>query len=76
MKPISVHLAEKPYLELKSVAAIRGRPVAELIREAMAQYLERERSSARSILEVPAHPSGRLRKRWRRSELLDEMRER
>lgn len=76
MKPISVYLPEKPYQELKSLAARRGRPVAELLREAMTRYLEDERRAAASVLDVPAHPSGRLRKRWTRSELLDEMLER
>ena len=74
MKPISVHLPERPYQELKSLAALRGRPVAELIREAMSQYLDRERRSARSVLDIAAHPSGRLRKGWTRTELLEEMR--
>jgi len=76
MKSISLHVSEKSYQELKSVAARRGRPVAELIREAMGSYLERERGSRRSILDIDPHPSGRLRKRWTRTELLDEMLER
>jgi hypothetical protein len=73
MKPVSVYLPERPYQELKSLAARRDRPVAELIREAMDQYLERERTSGRSILDIPPHRSGRLRRRWTRAELLDEM---
>jgi hypothetical protein len=76
MKSISLNVSEKSYQELKSVAARRGRPVAELIREAMADYLERERGSRRSVLDIDPHRSGRLRKRWSRSELLDEMLER
>ncbi len=73
MKSISLHVSEKSYQELKSIAARRGRPVAELIREAMGNYLERERGSSRSVLDIDPHRSGRLRKRWTRSELLDEM---
>ena len=73
MKPISLHVPERPYQDLKSIAARRGRPVAELVREAMVQYIERERKSSQSILDLAPHPSGRLRKRWTRSELLDEM---
>jgi hypothetical protein len=76
MKPVSVYFPEKPYVELKSIAARRGRPVAELIREAMSEYLARERQGARSVLEIPAHPSGQLRRRWTRGELIDEMRAR
>jgi hypothetical protein len=76
MKPISVHVSEDDYEELKSMAARTGRPVAELIRRAMAEYLDRERSGRRSLLDLPGHDSGRLRKAWTRSELADEMRER
>ena len=54
----------------------QGRPVAELIRQAMADYLEREKTSGRSILDVQPHRSGRLRKRWTRAEIVDEMLER
>ena len=73
MKSISIHVSEKSYHELKSLAARRGRPAAELIREAMGEYLERERGSRRSVLDIDPHPSGRLRRRWTRSELLEEM---
>ena len=73
MKPISLHVSEAAYQELKSLAQRQGRPVAELIRQAMADYLDRERRSGRSLLEVRAHRSGRLRKRWTRAEIVDEM---
>ena len=76
MKPISVHVSEADYEELKSMAARTGRPVAELIRRAMGEYLERERKSERSILAVTPHDSGELKAPWTRSELLDEMLER
>jgi len=58
------------------MAARTGRPVAELIRNAMAEYLDRERRGRSSVLELPAHDSGELREPWTRSEVLDEMRER
>lgn len=73
MKPISIHVPEEAYQELKSLAQRQGRPVAELIRQAMADYLDRDRRSGRSLLEVRPHRSGRLRKRWTRAELADEM---
>ena len=74
MKPISIHVAEGPYQELKSMAARFGRPVSELIRQAMAEYLQRERRSRRSMRDLPAHDSGKLLSGWTRSGLLDEMR--
>lgn len=74
MKPISVHVSEETYEELKSLAARSGRPVAELIRQAMADYLDVERRSHASILEIEPHHSGKLLRPWSRSELLDEMR--
>ena len=76
MKPISVHVSEDDYEELKSMAARTGRPVAELIRHAMAQYLDRERRGRSSVLDLPAHDSGKLREPWTRSGVLDEMLER
>jgi len=76
MKPISVYVSEHDYEELKSMAARSGRPVAELIRRAMAEYLERERASGRSLLDLPEHDSGTLREPWTRARLVDEMRDR
>ena len=76
MKPISVHVSETDYEELKSMAARTGRPVAELIRRAMTEYLDRERTSGRSVLDLPGHDSGKLRETWTRGDLVDEMRNR
>ncbi|HYN40189.1 MAG TPA: ribbon-helix-helix protein, CopG family [Thermoanaerobaculia bacterium] len=73
MKVISVHVPEEPYQRLKSLAAREGRPAAELVREAMQDYLARSDAAAHSLLDVSAHDSGRLRKGWTRSGLLDEM---
>lgn len=73
MKPISVHVSDQDYQSLKSLAARRGRPVAELVRDAMARYVEQERRSSVSILELPVHESGPLLAGWRRQDLLDEM---
>ena len=74
MKPISVHVSEDDYSELKSMAARIGRPVAELIRRAMAEFVERERPDQRSVLQLAAHDSGRAKEPWTRSDLVDEMR--
>lgn len=73
MKAISVHLSQTAYLEMKSLAARRGRPVAELIRQAMDEYLTREQENGTSILDIVPHESGRMLQGWDRSELLDEM---
>lgn len=74
MRAISIHVPERAYREFKSVAARSGRPVAELIREAMLGYLARELETRRSLLDLPPHRSGRLRGRWTRLEIMDEMR--
>lgn len=75
MKPISVHVAEDDYQNFKLLAARRGRPVAELLREAMAEYLSRERRArkSRAFSDIPAHQSGKMLKGFTRSELYDEM---
>jgi len=74
MKPISIHVSEAAYQEFKSLAARQDRPVAELVRQAMAEYIQRGRKTGGSLLEMRPHRSGRLRKGWTRVELLDEMR--
>ena len=73
MKAVSVYLSGTAYEEMKSLASRRGRPVAELIRQAMEEYLARERKTGASVLDLVPHPSGRMLKSWNRSELLDEM---
>jgi 16S rRNA U516 pseudouridylate synthase RsuA-like enzyme len=73
MKPISLHVNEDIYRDLRSLAERTGRPVAELIREAMSEYLTRRQGSGGSFLELPPHPSGAQLRGWSREELLDEM---
>ena len=73
MKPISIHVPEAAYQELKSLAAREGRPAAELFRQALAEYLARQRQQASSILDLPPHESGALRSGWSRDELFEEM---
>ncbi len=73
MKAISIYVPEGDYQEIKSLSARAGRPIAELIRQAMAEYLVRQRGTARSILNHEPHQSGDLLKAWGRTELLDEM---
>ena len=73
MKSISVHVTEADYQELKSLAATMERPVAELIREAMARYLSEQQRGAHSLADVAPHPSGRQLGSWTRAELFEEM---
>lgn len=73
MKIISVHVPEEPYQRLKSLAARERRPAAELVREAMRDYLARSDAAAHSLLDLPAHDSGKALSGWTRSGLLDEM---
>jgi hypothetical protein len=72
MRPISVHVDDEDYRSLKTLAERSGKPVAELIREAMAEYLARRESSG-SLFDLAPHPSGALLQPWSREDLLDEM---
>lgn len=73
MKPISVHVDEEDYEELKAIAARRGRPVAEVVREAMAEYVVRARPAGPSLLSLEAAEAGRQLSDWSRDELFEEM---
>jgi hypothetical protein len=72
VKPISVHVDEASYRELKALAERTGRPVAELIREAMAEYTALRAGGGGSLFDLEPHPSGSLHAPWTRTELLDE----
>jgi len=72
MRPISVHVEEEDYRSLKGLAERSGKPVAELIREAMAEYLSR-RGGSGSIFDLAPHSSGPLLQPWSREDLFDEM---
>lgn len=76
MKTISLHVSEHAYDALKSIAARQNRPVAALIRDAMAQYVMQEQRRGPSVLELEPFHCGPLRRPWTRSEVLDEMLER
>jgi len=73
MKPISIHVSEPAYQELKALAAREGLPVAEIIRQAMSEYLEEHGGRRRSLLDVAPHPSGEQLGEWTRAEILEEM---
>lgn len=76
MKSISTHVSPQAYERFRVLASRRGRSVAELIREAMDAYLAEERQQGPSLRDIPARRSGRLKKKWTRAELVDEMRHR
>ncbi len=72
MKAISLHVSPQTYQEYKELARSQGKPVAQLIREAMESYLE-QRRSAGSIFDIPTHSSGQMKNSWTRAELYEEM---
>jgi len=72
-KPISVHVDVAEYEELKELASRQGRPVAELVREAMSAYVAQERRDGPSVLDIPPHGGGRQIRGWTREEIYDEM---
>ena len=72
-KPISVHVDDRDYEEIKALAGRRGRPVAELVREAMAEYVVRERRTGTRFADIPPRSLGRPLRPWTRDELYDEM---
>ncbi len=73
MKAVSARVSDSTYAELRMIARMSGRPVAELIRQAMDEYLERHGSSGRSLVDIKPHRGGRLLRRWMRAELFEEM---
>ncbi len=74
MKTISLNVAEPAYEALRALAAHDGRPVSELMRQSMAEYIERRQRAGASALDLKPHDSGPLLAEWSRADLLDEMR--
>ena len=75
MKAISIHVPEQSLGRFRVLSRQTGRPVAELIREAMDRYLE-ARTGRDSIFDLPAHDSGEFSElSISRSLVWDEMRE-
>jgi hypothetical protein len=72
MKTISLQVDEESYRELKSLADRTGRPMAELIRDAIAEYAANRRGASGSLFDLEPHPSAALPAPWTRAELLDE----
>ncbi len=74
MKTISLNVAEPAYEAMKALAAQDGRPVSELMRQSMAEYIQQRQAGAPSALGLKPHDSGPLLAEWSRADLLDEMR--
>jgi hypothetical protein len=66
MKTIFLHVHEDTYSDFRSLADRRGQPVAELIREAMAEYLAHEPEREISLFDLDPHASGPLLEPWAR----------
>ena len=71
MKAISIHVPEQALRRFKSLSQQTGRPMAELIREAMDRYLE-ERSGRVSVLDLPGYDSKIHDGSFSRSQVWDE----
>ncbi|MEO6195975.1 MAG: ribbon-helix-helix protein, CopG family [Thermoanaerobaculia bacterium] len=73
MRVLSVVFDKNDYRDLKSLAERTGRPVAELIRQAITEYLNRHRSRRGSIFDVSVHHGGAQLQTWSRQDVFDEM---
>ena len=73
MRLISIKVAEKAYSEYKEYAAHRGRPVAEVIREAMDFYLDQRIHPATKLRKMPTTSKPKLKRRWSKEEVQEEL---
>ena len=74
MKTVTLNVDEATYERLQLYASRTGRPASELIREAMADYAERNIPNPESIFDgEPYHVGSILRDLSGEDDLLDEM---
>ena len=74
MKTVTLNVDEAVYERFQSYARKSGRPASELIREAMAEYAEREVPHPTSIFDgAPHHVGAVLRDLSAEDDVLDEM---
>ncbi len=74
MKTVTLNVDEATYERLQSYANRTGRPASELIREAMADYAERNIRNLESIFDgEPHHVGAILRDFSDKDDVLDEM---
>ena len=60
MRLISIKVSEEAYAEFKDYAARRGQRVADLMREAIAFYIDRQIRSARKMRRLPTTSKPKL----------------
>jgi hypothetical protein len=73
MKAISLNVSEASYARFREIADHRGLAVAELIRRAMDEYLERHYCARLSVLDLPTFVSGGIRRAWKGADTHDAM---
>ena len=73
MRTISLHVSESDYEAYRTLAARTSRPVAQLIREAMARWLGENPVEAPSLRDIRPVDLGPMLQPFDRSELADEM---
>jgi hypothetical protein len=74
MKPVTINLSEPVYRAFQEYARRHDRTTSELVREAMAVYLETRMRPERSLSDLPPLELGKVRKPLTSTEnLLDEM---
>ena len=73
MKLISIKVSEKAYSQFKGYAEGRGRPVAEVIREAMDLYVDQRIQPAARLTRMPTTSKPKLKRRWTRDEIQEEL---
>lgn len=75
MKHVTINVSEPVYKELKEYAKRQDRSTSELIREAMAVYLQERVHPTTSLSSIPPLNMGKVKKAIRREDdLLGEMR--
>ena len=73
MKLISLKVSEKAYSQFQDYASRRGRPVAEVLREAMDMYVDQRIQPAARLRRMPTTSKPRLKRRWTREEIHEEL---
>lgn len=73
MKTVSLYVSDVAYAEFKSLAAQSERPVAQLIREAMSEWLATHRRDGHSLAHVEPIDCGAPLAPYDRADVADEM---
>jgi hypothetical protein len=73
MKLISLKVSEKAYAQFQEYASLRGRPVAEVIREAMDLYVDQKIQPSARLRRMPTTSKPKLKRRWTQEEIQEEI---